>query len=186
MASAFRVTLSRLPLPREIDTMNARRLLVACLLTIGFAFGAAALEAPKGKVVLSVSGRISIFNAAQRADFDMAMLRALPQQSFSTSTPWYSGKHKFTGPLIKDLLAAVGGSGTVLKTLALNDYKVDIPIEDLISHGAILAHAFDDKEMSIRDKGPLFIVFPYDSSPDLQTERFFNRSPWQLRRIEVR
>jgi hypothetical protein len=186
LPTAFPVTLSDLPLPREINAMNVRRLLIACLLTVGFAFDAGALEAPKGKVVLSLSGKISIFNAGQRADFDMAMIRALPQQSFSTSTPWYSGKHKFTGPLIKDLLAAVGGSGTVLKTLALNDYKVDIPIEDLITYGAILAHAFDDKEMSIRDKGPLFIVFPYDSSPALQAERFFNRSPWQLRRIEVR
>jgi hypothetical protein len=166
--------------------MNVRRLLIAFWLGIGFALGAAALEAPKGKVVLSLSGRIKVFNADQRADFDMAMIRAMPQQSFSTSTPWYSGKHKFSGPLIKDLLAAVGGSGTVLKTLALNDYKVDIPVEDLINHGAILAHAFDDKEMSIRDKGPLFIVFPYDSSPALQSERFFNQSPWQLRRIEVR
>ena len=39
--------------------------------------------------------------------------------------------------------------------------------------------------MSIRDKGPLWVVYPYDSSADYRTEVIYSRSIWQLDRIEV-
>jgi hypothetical protein len=40
-------------------------------------------------------------------------------------------------------------------------------------------------EMSIRDKGPLWIVYPYDASDDFRSEVVYSRSIWQLDRIEV-
>jgi hypothetical protein len=163
-----------------------RRLLTLLIACAAVAVSAAGLQAPVGKVILSVTGKIAVFNAGDRADFDLAMIQALPQHRIETSTPWYHGVTRFTGPLMADLLAAVGARGTVLATVALNDYKVDIPVADLVTHGAILAWAHDDQPMPVRDKGPLFIVFPYDAAPVLQSERFFNRSPWQLRLIEVR
>jgi hypothetical protein len=169
--------------------MTARHhLLTLLMLLIALAVAApvSALQAPVGKVILSVTGKIAVSNAGDRADFDLAMIQALPQHRIETSTPWYHGVTRFAGPLIADLLAAVGSRGTVLATVALNDYKVDIPVADLVTHGAILAWAHDDKPMTVRDKGPLFIVYPYDAEPVLQSERFFNRSPWQLRLIEVR
>jgi len=96
----------------------ARRLLLALLLA---ATGPAAfaLDAPKGKVVLSISGKIGPGNAAGRADFDMAMLEALPQHSFATSTPWFKVARKFTGPLLRDVLAAAGAQGNTLVAVAL-------------------------------------------------------------------
>ena len=63
-----------------------------CLLSVAAFFlakPAQALDGPKGKVVLSVSGNIKLKTAGDLAKFDMDMLAALPQHSFLTMTPWY-------------------------------------------------------------------------------------------------
>ena len=39
--------------------------------------------------------------------------------------------------------------------------------------------------MAVRDKGPLFIVYPYDSDEVLRSERYYNRSAWQLKSLEI-
>jgi hypothetical protein len=143
------------------------------------------LAAPKGKVVLTLSGKVGKTNAPGKAEFDMAMLEALPQQSFSTKTPWYKEARKFTGPLLRDVLAAAGASGKTLKAVALNDYKVELPLEDATRYGVVLARLLDDAPMAVRDKGPLFIIYPFDSDAALRSERYYARAAWQLKIIEV-
>jgi hypothetical protein len=49
----------------------------------------------------------------------------------------------------------------------------------------LLARLLDDKPMAVRDKGPLFIIYPFDSSAELRTTVYFSRSAWQLKSIEV-
>jgi hypothetical protein len=144
-----------------------------------------ALDAPAGKVVLSLTGRVSKPNAGDRADFDMEQLAALPQVSFTTQTPWFKEPTKFTGPLLRDVLAAAGATGTTLTAVALNDYKVAIPLEDATKHRLLLARLLNDKPMSVREKGPLFIVYPFDENTELRSERYYNRSAWQLRTLQV-
>ncbi len=144
-----------------------------------------ALDAPKGKVVLSIRGNIQLKNVGDRADFDMDMLAALPQHSFTTSSPWYKETKKFTGPLLRDVLAAAGARGSTLKAVALNNFKVEIPVTDTRQFPMVLARLMDDKPMPIRDKGPLFIIYPFDTNTELQSRRYYSRSAWQLRAIEV-
>ena len=144
-----------------------------------------ALEAPQGKVFLTLSGNIEFKNVGEQADFDMAMLAALPQHSFTTQTPWYKGKKKFSGPLLRDVLDAAGARGTSLKAVALNNFKVEIPLADTRQFPMLLARLMDDQPMPVRDKGPLFITYPFDADPALRSMRFYNRSVWQLRAIEV-
>lgn len=163
----------------------SRRTWFAIAASLLVATSANALDKPKGKVVLSITGNISIKNAGDRADFDMAMLAALPQHSFSTRTPWYKEARKFTGPLLKDVLAAAGIKGTMLKAVALNNFKVDFPVEDASAFPVVLARLMDDQPMPIRDKGPLFIIYPFDSNIDLQSARYYGRSAWQLRSLDV-
>jgi hypothetical protein len=144
-----------------------------------------ALDTPKGKVVLSLSGNIGQKNPGDPTDFDMEMLTALPQHSFTTLTPWYPEKKKFTGPLLRDVLAAVGAKGETIKAISLNNYKVEVPVADTQQFPVILARLMDDKPMAIRDKGPLFIVYPYDTDTALHTTLYYKRSAWQVRSIEV-
>ena len=38
---------------------------------------------------------------------------------------------------------------------------------------------------SVRDKGPLFLVYPFDTNPETYNEKYFSRSVWQIKEIEV-
>ncbi len=146
---------------------------------------AAGIDSPAGPVVLTLRGQVRITNAGDQARFDMTMLERLPQVSFVTRTPWYTQPRKFTGPLLRDVLAAAGAQGTLLRTQALNDYRVDIPFEDAQRFDMIVARLIDDKPMPVRDKGPLFIIYPFDDHPELRNALYFSRSAWQLKSIDI-
>ncbi|TDM08745.1 MAG: hypothetical protein C4K60_04925 [Ideonella sp. MAG2] len=158
----------------------------ACLLAWGLALSlpGLALDKPTGPVVLSVSGGIQR-NVEERADFDMTMLAALPQHTITTTSPWHPRATKFTGPLMRDVLASVGASGRIVRATALNNYQIDIPIEELSKHNVVLARLIDGQAVRIRDKGPLLIMYPFDQSSALRTQVHYGRAIWQLRRLDV-
>jgi hypothetical protein len=117
--------------------------------------------------------------------FDMAALEHMPQRDIVTATPWYDRPHKFTGPLLRDVLAAAGAKGATLKAIALNDYAVEIPLADALKYDVIVARLFDDQPMPRREKGPLFIIYPFDEQAELRKQLYFTRCAWQLKEIEV-
>ena len=175
-----------MPASRPVPEPERRAALcaaAACLLAA--AAPARALEHPSGAVVLTLRGRVRNFNGAGVADFDMAMLERLPQTSYSTRTPWYAQPRRFTGPLLRDVLAAADAHGSTLRMVALNDYRVDLPWQDAQQFDVIVARLLDDRPMAVRDKGPLFIMYPFDAQPELGRAIYFNRAAWQLRAIEV-
>jgi hypothetical protein len=143
----------------------------------------AALPQPQGKVILTIAGGITNTNNGANAEFDMLMIEAIGTESFTTKTPWYKDPVTFTGVPMSRLLDFVGAKGTNLTVTALNDYATDIPFEDFKKYPVILATKRDGNYMPVRDKGPLFIVYNYDSNPDLQHQRFYSRSAWQVVRM---
>ena len=165
--------------------MITRRRLMTSLAVALSASPARALDVPSGAVVLTISGRVRKPNVGGSALFDMPMLEQLPQRNFVTNTPWYSTPRKFSGPLLRDVLSACGAEGSNLRATALNDYRVDLPFEDALRFDVLLALRLDDKLMAVRDKGPLFIVYPFDSSAELRTTIYYSRSAWQLKSLEV-
>ena len=144
-----------------------------------------ALAPPESTPVLTVTGKLRRPNVQAAAVFDMAMLERLPQVSLVTHTPWYAQARKFTGPLLRDVLAAAGAQGTALRAVALNDYRVDIPFDDALHIDVVLARLLDDKPMLVRDKGPLFIIYPFDQHSQLRNAVYYTRCAWQLKGIEV-
>lgn len=144
------------------------------------------LADPEGEVVLTVSGLIEATNSDVGAQFDLAMLEALDSTTIETSTIWTEGTHVFTGVPLAVLVEALGAEGTNLRATAINDYAVDIPLSDAVQAGPIVAYKMDGNVMSVRDKGPLWIIYPYDSNADYRSEVIYSRSIWQLDRIEAR
>jgi hypothetical protein len=174
------------PTPATSVLSGRRQWLLSALGLLGAASAPAwALESPQGPIVLTLLGKLRMPNDGIRAQFDMAMLEALPQHTTTTKTPWYARPRRFTGPLLRDVLAAAGAQGTTLRMIALNDYRVEMPFDDAQRHDVILARLLDDKPMAVRDKGPLFAVYPFDSKPELRSAIYYSRSAWQLRSIEV-
>ena len=166
--------------------LSIRRRLVAGALAAFVTAPAWALDTPSGKVLLTISGELQQRNSAEGAAFDQAMLEKLPQHSFSTTTPWYPAARKFTGVLLRDLLAAVGARGKTIKAIALNDYRVDIPVDEAQRHSLMLAYLLDDKPMPVREKGPLMLMYPFDSQPELRSALNYSRAVWQLKALELK
>jgi hypothetical protein len=143
------------------------------------------LPAPQGEVILTVSGDISATNVDETLTLDRQMLSALPATTFETSTIWTDGVHTFTGVSLVDLIDVLGMENGRLLATAINDYTVEIPVTDAVEGGPIIAYLMDGAEMSVRDKGPLWVIYPYDSEADYRTEVIYSRSIWQLDRVEV-
>jgi hypothetical protein len=148
--------------------------------------GAAPLDQPAEKTILTISGKIADTNQEGRAVFDRAMLEGLGMTSFVTATPWYNEPVKFEGVMLDRLMTAVGASGNRLVIIALNDYSAELPIADAKQYKVMLALKRDGEYLTVRDKGPLFIVYDFDSDPDLRNQKFYARSVWQIARIEVK
>lgn len=143
------------------------------------------LPAPTGKVILTISGAITQHNRGSDAVFDRLMLESLGSNSFETRSPWYNGPSQFAGVLMRTLLQKVGASGTTLVVTALNDYTTQIPLTDFARYDVLLALKRDGNYMPVSDKGPLFIVYPYDSDPELRRQTYYSRSAWQVAEMQV-
>ncbi|MEH6692071.1 MULTISPECIES: molybdopterin-dependent oxidoreductase [Pseudorhizobium] len=153
---------------------------------VSVALPAMALDAPKGPVVLTVSSPVLDHpNVGATAQFDLQMLEALAGRSAKVRTPWTSGEVEFSGPYLRSVLEAAGARGAKLRITALNDYYADVPMEDVAQLDTILATRLHGKTMSVREKGPLFLIYPFDLDPNLYNEKYFSRSVWQIVKIEV-
>ncbi|MBN9886202.1 molybdopterin-dependent oxidoreductase [Salipiger abyssi] len=163
------------------------RLATAALATALFALpaGAETLPMPTGPVILTISGEIENTNGDGTAAFDLDMLRALGESEIVTETIWTPDTHTFTGVRLKTLLDHVGAEGDEITAMAINDYGVTIPFEDATETGPIVAYEMDGAQMSRRDKGPLWVIYPFSSSSDYRTEVIYSRSIWQLDRMTI-
>jgi hypothetical protein len=167
------------------DTVQLVLAVVLSMMTLSTAGRAWALEAPKGQVILQVSGLIDKTNQGKLAIFDMAALQALPQKSFTTHTPWDAKPLSFTGPLLRDVLNLVRARGQHIRAVALNDYRVKLPFSDAIDHDVVVAVQMNGQPIPVRTKGPLFVVYPFDANKSLQHKTYYERSIWQLKALEV-
>lgn len=141
-----------------------------------------------GETILSVTGSVQSSGTAtaESWEFDLPALKALPSERFTTTTIWTEGEQTFEGVTLAALLEHVGASGGSLRAIALNDYAVDIPASDATQGGPIVAYQRNGEDMSVRDKGPLWIIYPFDDTPSYKTEEYYSRSIWQLAKIEVK
>jgi hypothetical protein len=155
----------------------------ATLVTAGTAAADATLAQPAGPVVLTLGGNVRLTNAPGEARFDRAMLDALPQAGFVTGSPWTDRPVRFDGITGAALVDAVGAHGREATATALNDYKVTIPMADFAEGGLLVASRIDGERLPIRARGPLWIVYPFDSTLRFRTELFYARSIWQLKSI---
>ncbi len=144
-----------------------------------------ALGKPTGKVILTISGNLAKTNLGKAVVIDFAMLDSLPQSTVITKNPWTKGPHTYNGPLLSTVMRWVGCKGTNLVVTALNDYVGKIPSTDFKEWPVILATRMDGHVMSIREKGPVFVVYPFDDHPQLLNEVYYCRSIWQVKSIQI-
>lgn len=140
-------------------------------------------QTPAGAVLLEIGFQGE--PDGPRYYFDHAALATLPRDAFTTSTIWTEGAQDFEGVRLHRLLQALKVESGTLWLTAINGYLVELPVADLRADGALIAYARNGAPMTARDKGPLWLVFPYDSDRRWQTETVYARSIWQLVRIDI-
>ncbi len=113
-------------------------------------------------------------------------LRQLGGTEITTGSPWTEGPVTFTGVTGRRLVEALQAAGAEVLADAINDYRVTIPFEAFDSDDLLIAYALDGQPMSVRDKGPLWVVFPYDSDDRFLSDTYKSYSIWNLNRLEFR
>lgn len=149
------------------------------------AFAASALPPLSGDPVFSVSGKIKQHNQGDQAVFDMKGLDSLPQTSFTTKTPW-TPEVKFSGVLMSAFLNEVGSYGKTAVCYALNDYIIEIPLENLTNDGPLLATRMNGALMPVQKFGPIFVVYRFDTHSEWRNNAVYARCIWQLQKIVIR
>ncbi len=125
------------------------------------------LPASAGNVILTIDGDLG-----GNAPIDMTLeeIEALGTSTVVTRTPWHENAVSFEGVSLASLLEKAGAKGKTLAVFALNNYRSEMPVSDINEHGVILAYKQDGDYMPVSDKGPLFIVYPFDADPALNSE----------------
>ncbi len=164
------------------------------LTTVIVSAQAADLPEPVGPALLEIVGKLEHSNATLQingksesaAVFDLALLESLPAVTIRTQTPWTKGVGEFTGVRMDVLLERVGASSEHLVLEALDEYSVESLEEPYQSYPIVIAYKLNGKYMSVRELGPLWVMYPFDAYPELNSEQSRAQCVWQLRRITVR
>jgi len=118
-------------------------------------------------------------------------LHAVGDTTLATGTPWTEGQQTFVGVTGHQLLAALKARGMNTATagvaaVANNDYRVVIPMAAFDQDDTLIAFSRNGAAMPVRDKGPLWIVFPFDQNPDKYRSTTYKAyAIWGLVRLEL-
>nr|WP_280637757.1 MULTISPECIES: molybdopterin-dependent oxidoreductase [unclassified Shimia] len=93
------------------------------------------------------------------------------------------GEQTFTGTPMSALLRYLDIETGTFVAFALNDYSIEIPLSDARKYQVLLALEHNGQAMRIRDRGPIWIIYPTTKSDslDVNAER---RMVWQLKQLD--
>ncbi|MBD1574469.1 hypothetical protein HC725_14495 [Vibrio sp. S17_S38] len=113
-------------------------------------------------------------------------LEALPQESFTTSTPWTKNPHTYQGPRLSLVTSNFPQPFQSIKVYGINGYAYDIKEKELKKYPFILAMKQDGKRMALRNKGPLWVLLPFNQYPKVDSiDEMLNKFVWQVNRIKA-
>src|SRR5271154_7038847 len=100
-----------------------RASLALAIYAVGARMARAAAVALTGRPILTVCGKISVFNSGKVTEFDRDRREALGMTGFPTTPPWYNEPVRFDGVPMERLMLAVGATGDSVTAVALDDYS---------------------------------------------------------------
>lgn len=112
-------------------------------------------------------------------------LERFNQTSIKQETFWTQGETTFTGPLLRDILDKYELKGKKFIARAYNDYKVTIPTKDFYDYNVIIASHVNNKELTVRTKGPLWLMYPWGENNELDQKIYYSRAIWQMTKANI-
>ena len=131
---------------------------------------------------------LTVTNASQDVVVELTEddLLAMEQFTVHTENEFVDGLAEFTGPLVRDVIALLGAAEIgMLRLTAVNDYAVEVPISDILDYDVIFALSQNGERFSIRDKGPIWMIYPMTDNVELQDRVYNDRLIWQLVKVDV-
>lgn len=141
-------------------------------------------DSPAQPVILTVTGELGCCPGGQ-ALFDLERLQALPQVEITTLTPWTEQQDSYRGPRLSALIDRLEARGDWLQATALNDYAIRLNLDTARRYPVILATHKNGQPMRVRDKGPIWIVYPLSDFPELNKQEHHNAMIWQLKTLHI-
>ncbi|MEZ9699285.1 hypothetical protein AB4455_22455 [Vibrio sp. 10N.261.46.E12] len=137
----------------------------------------------------------SIFAAAELTVFDHSgqkyglsrdHLLSLPQKEITTTLPWVEGLTVYSGVTLQTVLENMDlPISSQVTFVALNDYKIAVPKEDFDNYEPIIAIKKNGEFMSVREKGPYWLIYPLSANPETNIPDFHAKMIWQIRDIHL-
>ena len=143
-----------------------------------------ALDAPEGRVLLTVTVAQGDGAEPRQQAFDRAMLAELDWREVETFTSFTEGPQRFAGPTLASLFDAMGVEGGTVVAQAINDYSVRFPVSHARDHDVLMALDHNGEAMRVRNKGPIWIIYPL-SEDETAFRPFDDEMIWQLDRIRI-
>ncbi len=140
------------------------------------------------RMVLAQDAVLTVINTLTGAEVALsdAELMAVPRAVVNTENEFVDAMTAFEGPLGRDVLALVGEGGSTVVLTAVNDYAVEVPIEDFVNYDVLFAMSANGERFSRRDKGPIWVVYPMSDHAELQDPVYNARLIWQLVKVEIK
>ncbi|UOA16537.1 hypothetical protein [Sulfitobacter dubius] len=149
----------------------------------GSAFAAFLLTLPSFGFAQAI---LTISTPEQSASFTLEELLEMPQTTVVTKNDYVDHPAAFQGPLLRAILETFEiDRHADLNMIALNDFNSTVPAADAFDYDVILAVLRDGEGMTVRNKGPIWVIYPMDEHPELRDDAYNNRLVWQLKEISV-
>lgn len=138
-----------------------------------------------------IAGNLLTINTGQlkhcndNITLDEQALLSLPQQQFKTTHTWSENAEEFSGPLLNDVLNLACPDVAHLMLTAINDYSIEMNFNEMRNYKPIVALSVNGQRLSIRNKGPLWVMMPLDQFTELPPRSLDDMLIWQLSDITV-
>lgn len=160
-------------------------------LCVGTVAALALLAGPGASLARSDETLLVLRNPALNAEhgeirFTRSDLVARDWHTIKTGNQFISGVGTFRGPMVSDVLSLIGrANATKARLTAVNQFYAEVEIAEFARFGAILAMEMNGRALSLRDFGPIWVMYPIDDHSELQDSRYNSRLVWQLSEIEL-
>lgn len=157
----------------------SKQLLSVCVLTLITTFGGQAFAGSDVFLTLTDADGAIVVELTEDA------LLAMEQTIVETENEFIDGMGGYSGPLARDVIALLGDDLEEVLLTAVNDYAVPVPVEDFVKYDVIFAMSRDGEDFSVRDKGPIWVIYPMSEYEELQDRIYNDRLIWQLVKVSA-
>jgi len=146
----------------------------------------APIPLPAQETILTVTGKVKAMNSDNAILMDRATIEAAGVVEYTVTDPFEERPITYRGVLMRDLLSLwqVNEDAKQVHLIALNDYKIDIPIAEFSQYPILFALQADGVYMEPDYRGPAMLVYPVDQYEfDLIVVQ--RNWIWQIKAIDI-